>query len=151
MITIAALLLAAALAVSGPAKAEDRGTRDEAVAMVERVQAKVAAAGLQATFDAVTNTNEFKDRDLYPFIYRLDGVNVAHGANPKMVGKLWISTKDQDGNFLIKEMVKIATGPGRGWIDYKWPDPLTHKISSKSAYIEKLAGDYFVGVGVYPR
>ena len=68
-----------------------------------------------------------------------------------MVGKLWISTKDQDGNYLIQEMVGIIRGPGpaTGWVDYKWPNPLTHKIQDKSAYIEKLGDDYFVGVGIY--
>ena len=66
-----------------------------------------------------------------------------------MVGKLWISIKDQDGNYLIKEMVGIAHGPGSGWVDYKWPNPITHKIQDKSAYVEKLGERYFVGVGIY--
>lgn len=151
MIRFAVALLAAALSLSLPASAAEYGTEDEAVAMVKRVQEKVATAGLQPTFDAVTNTAEFQDRDLYPFIYTLDGLNVAHGANPKMVGKMWISTKDQDGNFLIQQMVKIAAGPGSGWVKYKWPHPQTHKIADKSAYIEKLGDNYFVGVGIYPR
>ena len=47
-------------------------------------------------------------------------------------------------------MVGITTtGPGTGWVDYKWPHPLTHKIQDKSAYIEKLGDQHFVGVGIY--
>ena len=44
---------------------------------------------LEATFRAVTDksTPEFHDRDLYPFIYDLRGVNVAHGARPALIGK----------------------------------------------------------------
>jgi cytochrome c len=129
--------------------AADGGTREEAIAMVKRVQAMYAARGLQATFDAITNTPQFRDRDLYPFVYDVDGLSVAHGANPQMVGKLWISTKDQDGNYLIKEMVAIANGPGHGWVDYKWPNPITHKIENKSAYVEQLGDRYLVGVGIY--
>ena len=45
-------------------------------------------------------------------------------------------------------MIAIAKGPGNGWVDYKWPNPLSNKIEDKSSYIERM-GDYFVGVGVY--
>jgi signal transduction histidine kinase len=142
---VALILCFSTLAASDPAP----GTRAEAVAMVKRVQQKFAKQGPQATFDAITSSDEFRDRDLYPFVYDTDGWNVAHGANPQMVGKLWISIKDQDGNYLIKEMVGIMQGPGSGWVDYKWPNPVTHKIQDKSAYVEKLGERYFVGVGIY--
>ena len=42
------------------------GTRDEAVAMVKRVQQWFKEKGKDATFEAVTKQNTaFKDRDLY--------------------------------------------------------------------------------------
>jgi len=133
-----------------PGLASEFGTKDEAVLMVKRVQEKFRKDGAEATFKAVTDqsTKEFHDRDLYPFIYDLNGVNVAHGARPALVGKNLISLKDQDGKYLIKEMVGMAKGQGGGWIDYKWPNPLTNKIEDKASYIEKM-GDYLVGVGVY--
>jgi len=143
-------ILACILVFSAPAaSAAEMGTREQAVGMVKRVQEKFATDGPEVTFNSITNTDEFRDRDLYPFVYDLDGWSVAHGANPKMVGKLWISTKDQDGNYLIKEMLDITHGPGSGWVDYKWPNPLSHKIQDKSAYVEKLGDRYFVGVGIY--
>jgi cytochrome c len=129
--------------------ADGIGTRDEAIAMVKRVQEKFAKDGPEATFAAVTaRDREFHDRDLYPFIYRLDGVNVAHGARPALVGKNLLRIKDPDGIPLIRMMAEIANGPGSGWIDYKWPSPITNAIEDKTSYIEKM-GDYFVGVGVY--
>jgi cytochrome c len=145
------IALACVLMLSPVAGASESGTREEAIAMVKRVQDKFAKDGPQATFDAITNTAEFRDRDLYPFVYDVNGLSVAHGANPQMVGKLWITTKDQDGNYLIQEMVDIAHGVGSGWVDYKWPNPLTHKIQDKSAYVEKLGDRYFVGVGIYKQ
>lgn len=144
-----AFVLCCTLPFATPAHSSEFGTRAEAVAMVKRVEAMFAKEGSAATFKAITETDRFRDRDLYPFVYNFEGVSVAHGANPKMVGKLWISMKDQDGNFLIKEMVAISRGPGSGWVNYKWPNPITHKIQDKSAYIEKLGDHYFVGVGVY--
>ncbi len=132
---------------SAPAVAAEHGTRDEAVAMVKRVEVKFKNDGAAATFKAVTD-KAFNDRDLYPFIYTLDGTNcVAHGANPALVGKNLIDLKDQDGKFLIRELAETAKN-GHGWVDYKWPNPLTKLIEAKSSYVERM-GDYFVGVGVY--
>jgi len=56
--------------------------------------------------------------------------------------------KDQDGKFLIRELAATAQNPGHGWVDYKWPNPVTKAIESKSSYVERM-GNYFVGVGVY--
>jgi len=146
-----ALILILLLFVPNLSAAEDFGTRQEAVDMVKRVKALAARDGLQAAVEAVNSQRpEFKIKDLYPFIYTLEGISVAHGANVKMVGKSWITTKDQDGNYLIQTMVATASSrEGSGWVNYKWPNPLTHKIQDKSAYIEKLGEDYFVGVGIY--
>lgn len=143
--------MAAALVGMAPLHAAEFGTRAEAVAMVKRVQEKFRADGPQATFVAVSDKADpqFHDRDLYPFIYDLNGVNVAHGARPALIGKDLISLKDQDGKYLIREMIQIATTTGSGWVDYKWPHPITNKIEDKTSYIEKM-GDYFVGVGVRP-
>jgi cytochrome c len=146
------LAFAALIAMASPAAAAEFGSKDEAVAMVKRVQAEFEKAGPDATFKAVSDKSikEFHDRDLYPFIYNMSGICVAHGAREALIGKNLIDLKDQDGKFLIREMVTISNGPGNGWIDYNWPNPLTNKIEAKSSYVEKM-GDYFVGVGVYKQ
>jgi cytochrome c len=131
--------------------AEEFGNRQEAIDMVRRVKDLASREGMQAAVDAVNDQRpEFKIKDLYPFVYTLKGISVAHGANVKMIGKSWITTKDQDGNYLIQAMVATANNhEGSGWVNYKWPHPITHKIQDKSAYIEKLGENYFVGVGIY--
>jgi signal transduction histidine kinase len=143
------VLVAMVLAIT-PSAGSEFGTRDEAVAMVKRVQAEFAKLGAEQTFAEVNDKSNpaFHDRDLYPFVYDLNGLNVAHGARPALVGKNLISLKDQNGTYLIQEMIAIAKGPGNGWVDYKWPHPISNKIEDKSSYIERM-GDYFVGVGVY--
>jgi signal transduction histidine kinase len=140
-----AMLLAGSVAV--PAAEPEHGSRDQAVAMVKHVETMFAKDGADATFKAVT-ARTFNDRDLYPFIYTLDGTDVvAHGANSAMVGKNLIDLKDQDGKFLIRELSEVAK-KGGGWVDYKWPNPITKLIEAKSSYVERM-GDFFVGVGVY--
>jgi cytochrome c len=140
----------AAFAMIASVTAEEFGTKDEAIAMVKRVQEQFKKDGSELTFKAVSDKSvkEYHDRDLYPFIYDLNGICVAHGARPALIGKSLIDLKDQDGQYLIREMVKIAEGPGTGWVDYKWPNPITNRIEDKSSYIEKM-GNYFVGVGIY--
>ncbi len=147
---LAAIATVTLLTLTCAASPAEYGTKDEAVAMVKRVQAMFAKDGPDATFKAVSDKSvaEFHDRDLYPFIYDLSGNCVAHGARPALIGKNLLDLKDQDGKYLIRELVAIANGPGSGWVDYKWPNPLTNKIEDKSSYVEKM-GDYLVGVGVY--
>jgi cytochrome c len=136
------------------AAAPEYGTKEEAVAMVKRVQEMFKQDGADATFKAVSDPSakEFHDRDLYPFIYFRDGdkkgLCVAHGARPALIGKNLIGLKDQDGKYLVQALADVANGPGSGWVDYKWPNPTNNKIEDKSSYVEKM-GDYFVGVGVY--
>ena len=145
-----ALLFCTALVTAAlPATANEFGTPAEAVAMVHRVQAMYQAEGTAATFKAVSDQSvkEFHDRDVYPFIYDLSGRNVAHGARPALIGKNLVDLKDQDGRYLIREIIAMAKGAGHGWVDYEWPNSLTNKIEAKSSYTE-LMGDYVVGVGV---
>jgi len=150
MRTGALLALAALLALSSVHAESSYGSKAEAVAMVKRVQETFKKEGAEATFKGVSDksTKAFHDRDLYPFIYDMSGVCVAHGARPALIGKKLIDLKDQDGKYLIREMITIAQTSGSGWVDYKWPNPLTNKIEDKSSYIERM-GDYFVGVGIY--
>jgi cytochrome c len=147
-----ALLLVLPFFAGSPANAASEfGSKDEAVAMVHRVEEMFDKDGVDATFKAVDDKSvtEFHDRDLYPFIYDMSGRCVAHGARPALIGKNLLDLKDQDGKFLIREMIDLAKGPGSGWVDYKWPNPVTNKIEDKTSYIEKLGDGYFVGVGVY--
>src|SRR5206468_5673138 len=61
--------LLASVIVAIPAGAAEFGTRDEATAMVRRVQQKFKKEGPEATFRAINNKEPgFADRDLYPFV-----------------------------------------------------------------------------------
>ncbi len=54
---------------------------------------------------------DFHDRDLYAFVYDMNGVNVAHGANPALIGENRINLSDEGGKFFIQELVAVAKGP----------------------------------------
>jgi TRAP-type uncharacterized transport system substrate-binding protein len=149
---IVALFSMLMLTVSAPlACAAEFGTRDEALAMVKRVQAKIKKDGLDATCRAImAQVKEFNDRDLYPFVVSYAGVPCANGRTPSVVGKNILDIKDQDGKFLTQEMIAVAKNPGHGWVDYRWLNSALKAIDDKSTYIEKADNlDYAIGVGVY--
>ena len=75
-------------------------------------------------------------------------MNKAHGANPAFVGKNLIHIKDPDGKEPNFEIVKTGFEQGEGWIDFKWPNPVTKKIQQKSAYVIRT-NDVVCGTGYY--
>lgn len=145
--------MVAAQFIVSPAYAEyTHGTKAEAVAMVHRVEQMFKKQGAAATFKAIDDKSnkEFHKGDLYAFVFTLSGVCVAHGASPALIGKNLIDLKDPDGEYTVQVSVAIAEGPWHhGWFEYKWPNPITHKIQDKMSYISKLGNKYFVGAGVY--
>lgn len=141
-----------ALALSNNVIAADqKGSADEAVAMVKKAVAYLKANGKEKAFAEFANlsNHQFHDRDLYIFVYDFNGVAVAHGNNPKMVGKNLLEMKDNEGTFIIKGFIDVAKTKGKGWVDYKWPNPVTKALEQKSGYIEKTDGDLIVGSGIY--
>jgi uncharacterized protein len=146
-----ALVLGASLAATSVLRlqAAEFGTRDEAVAMVRRVQEKFKKEGPDATFRAINN-GAFNDRDLYPFVHTIDGtLHVANGAFPAIRGKNLHDMRDQDGKFTTQDFMRIATTPPyRDWSDFRWRSPQTNTVDEKSAWIERM-GEYLVGVGIY--
>jgi cytochrome c len=153
MRTIALIIVVTLLAPLPTAAGSEFGTKEEAVAMVKRVQEMFAEKGADATFKAVDDKNnkEFHDRDLYPFVSDFKGSIVAHGDRAAMIGRNFFDLKNQDGRYFVRTMINMTKDGGSGWVDYKWPNPLTNKIEDKSAYVAKLGEGYFVGVGVYSR
>jgi cytochrome c len=132
------------------AGAADFGTRDEAVAMVKRVQEKFKRDGAEATFAAITaKAREFHDRDLYPYILNFDCVVQAHGTRKGLVGKSLYEFRDQDGTFVARDTVEVARTLGHGWTDFRWTNPQTGQVEAKSTYVERLGDHYAVGVGIY--
>ena len=144
-----AVMAAVFVLATGVTAAADNGTADQAMAMVKKAIAFHKANGMEKTITEVNNVKgQFVDRDLYVVIYDMNGKNVAHGANPRMVGKDLIDMKDGDGKAFMRERIEIAKSKGKGWQDYKFVNPVSKNIESKSMYIEKV-GDVIFGCGIY--
>ncbi len=128
-----------------------RGTPDEAKQMVKKAIEYLKVNGKTKAFEAFSDVNgRFVDGDLYIFVYDLQGKCVAHGGNPKMIGKDLSDLKDADGKAFVKERIEIAKTKGSGWQNYKWTNPVTKEIESKTAYIERV-DDVIIGCGAYKK
>lgn len=138
-----------AFGLQSAAFAAERGTADEAVALVKKAIAYIKANGKEKAFAEFSNPNgQFKDRDLYIMVYDMQGNNKAHGANAKLIGKNLSEIKDADGKYIVKSFIDTAKSKGIGWVDYKWPSPVSNVVESKSTYVEKY-DDILLGCGVY--
>jgi len=138
-------------AAGGVAAKDEFGTPKEAEALVGLAIGHIKKAGAEAAYKDFTDKKApFVDRDLYVVVYSLDGKALAHGQNPKMVGKDFIEMMDPDGKPYIKERVELAKTKGKFWQDYKFTDPVTKKVLPKAMYCEK-ADNTAVCVGVYKR
>lgn len=127
----------------------DRGTRDEAVAMVHKAVAFYKANGKGKAIAEFNNSKgQFIDRDLYVTAYDLSGTSLANGMNQKLVGKNMTDLKDIDGRYITRERLVIAKEKGKGWQEFKWVNPVTKAIEPKSMYFE-LVDDLVIGCGVY--
>ncbi|HJV51127.1 MAG TPA: cache domain-containing protein [Noviherbaspirillum sp.] len=135
--------------VQAMAFAAERGSADEAVALVKKAIAYIKTNGREKAFAEFSNpSGQFKDRDLYIMVYDMDGNNKAHGANAKLIGKNLSAIKDADGNFIVQSFIEVASGKGHGWVDYKWPNPVSNAVEPKSTYVEKFE-DILLGCGIY--
>ena len=147
-----AVALAAVLAAGATFAAGEAATDKEAVAMVKKGVAYIKANGNDKGYAAITDkeNKDFHDRDLYLAVHRIDGTCIAHGTNPKMVGKNFIDMKDIDGKEYIKERVEFAKAKPTFWTDYQFVNPVSKKIEPKTAYCERL-DEYVVCGGIYKK
>lgn len=146
MLWVLPAFIAAALALPAAAYA---ATPEEAKAMSERAAAHIGAVGeAQAFADFTRPDGGFRQGELYVFCNDHDGVNRAHGVNPLFVGKNLMHLQDPDGKEPNRDIIATGFGNGEGWVDFKWPNPVTKKIEPKSAYVIRT-NDVVCGVGYY--
>ena len=152
MSRILKVVWAALMMVALCASAAEKGSADEAVAMVKKAGEFLKKNGKEKAFAEFNNPKgQFIHKDLYIFTFLAngDGIEQANGANVKLVGKNVTEMRDADGKYLIKDILVLGMGKeGRGWVDYKWPNPATGTIDSKRTYVERVE-DVIIGCGIY--
>ena len=123
------------------------GTPKEAKALVEKAIVFYKANGKEKALAEFSKPKgQFTKGDLYIFAYNPKGTIIAHGGDPKLVGKDFTNVQDPDGKYFAREFIKI--GPEGGWVDYKWMNYATKKVDAKRTYLKRI-DDVIIGCGAY--
>ena len=141
MVSVAALLGCLTAASASQKQDEAKGLVKKAVAFVKKNGNEKGLAEFNK------NPGQFAKGELYIFAFDAKGDTVAHGGNPKLIGKNMLGLKDSEGKFFVQEILKTAK-QGGGWTEYKWTNPASKKIELKVTYVEAV-GDYTLGCGFY--
>ena len=122
--------------------------RDLTIDLVRRAYQFMKGSGVSVA------SKEFTDKaiitynwgDLYIFVYDMKGKCIAHGTNPALVGQNQFDEKDEDGRYVVREMIEQAKAGG-GWLDFKL------KNSFQATYVEKIdmgVDTYVIGAAFFP-
>jgi cytochrome c len=149
----------AAVLAAGFGSAAAADNKAECVGLVKKAGDFLAANGKEKTLVEINNPKgQFAHGEIYLFasdhIPNWDSskdrtITLAHGANPKLVGKDMTDLKDADGFAFVERMAEIASSKsGEGWTDYKWPNPVTKAIEPKTTFTKRIE-PLVISCGVY--
>jgi signal transduction histidine kinase len=150
MAKLITLLAVAAISLLGlPAyAAAERGTEDEAVALVKKAILHYDKLGHdKAMAELSRSPGPFVDRDLYVTVFDLKGNSLAN-INPRVIGRNMIDIRDNDGKYILRERLEAAQKHRSGWQDYKFYNPVSRRIEPKRMYWERH-GDLVFASGAY--
>ncbi|OZG72284.1 histidine kinase [Hahella sp. CCB-MM4] len=87
--------------------------------------------------------------DGYFYAYTKDGLNLVHAAQPELVGRNLMDFQDSNGDYLIRQLLRIAN-KGGGYYQYLWQQPSTGNEVDKVGYVEQIEDwQWMFGTGLY--
>jgi len=132
--------------------ASQTSDRPKAEALVKEGYAFLKANGKAALVGEVQKTSgKFHAKPgnpIYLFVYDLNGVVLAHGAEVNLLGVNRMNVKDPDGKQYVKDFVTVGQKKGGGWVDYKRMNPDTKQIEHKTSFVLAEEG-VVIGCGIY--
>lgn len=131
-----------------PALADDRGTPEQAKALLEKAEVHFKDVGADKALSDFNDPQAgYQDRDLFIIVYAPDGKVLCAPGVKAMVGRDANAAKDVDGKEYGKAIIAAANGGG-GWTEYRMTNPVTKKVEPKKTYAVK-DGDYVLAAGAY--
>lgn len=126
-------------------------SEDDAQEMVREAVDLLKTQGPARAYDTFTSRpgSTFKDRDLYIVVFDFNGTCLAHGADPKMVGRHMTAPTDAEGQQALQGELTLVKAKGDGWYGpYNFADPVSRKTEVKKSYCKRGAGDTVVCAAV---
>lgn len=86
----------------------------------------------------------------YLWINDMQPTMIMHPIKPSLDGKDISGLKDPKGKYLFKEMVKVCSSNGQGFVDYMWPQPGKDEPQPKLSFVKLFKPwNWIIGTGVY--
>lgn len=144
-ISLTLTLLGLALCNSADAAAP---TERDAVALAEKGAQLMKARG-KAAIIRMINTRDpaLNQGTLYLAMRDLKGITLAH-PTIALIGKDLRDVPDADGKPFRHEMMAVANGKGRGWVEYKFRNPVSGRVEPKTTYVLRV-DDVALEAGIY--
>ncbi|MFZ0478015.1 MAG: cache domain-containing protein [Terriglobales bacterium] len=121
----------------------------EARDLLQKAIAHYDSVGRKKALSDFTSRKEpFADRNLYVLCIDADRIMVANGGFPQIVGTPADTAIDANGKGLGKAAWDTISEKGEGVVHYRWINPATHNLESKTTFFAK-AGNDVCGVGTY--
>ncbi|MRW90813.1 cache type 2 domain-containing protein [Duganella sp. FT80W] len=136
------------LALCGCCVAQAAPNEKDAVALAEKGAQFVRQHGKAEMIVRINSKDpEFNQGALYLAMRDLKGITIAHPTTA-LIGKNLLDVPDADGKLFRQEMLALARGAGRGWVDYKFRNPETGKVEAKRTYVLRV-DDVALEAGIY--
>ena len=130
-----------------PAATSERGTPDEAKAMLRKAVEHYNSVGREkALADFNNKVPPFFDRDLYVVCIDSSLIVTANGGFPQYVGGP-VGLVDAQGNALGKTIWDTASTTVNS-VNYQWVNPVSGQYEPKALFFQKVGSDV-CGVGAY--
>ena len=118
---------------------------EEAKAFVIKAISFLKTNGKEKTLAELNNPKgQFIKGEVYVVVLDLNGKILAHPINPKIVGMNVLDVPDPDGKMFRREIVETAKTKGEGWVDFKYKNPVSNKVESKTCFIKKADDMVFI-------
>ncbi|MCP4116411.1 MAG: methyl-accepting chemotaxis protein [Desulfobacteraceae bacterium] len=101
--------------------------------------------------DAIGALRYGEDDTGYFFIFDSAGINILMPVKPEVQGTNMIDTRDPNGLYVMKELIKAAKSSRQGgMVAYLWPKPGHDKPVAKLSFSKRFdAWDWNIGTGIY--
>ncbi|MDV7341609.1 cache domain-containing protein [Terasakiella sp. A23] len=143
------LVILLTLVFSTSAKSQERGSLNDAKSMAEKAVAHIQTIGPEQAFDDFQNpASDFIKNDLYVFVNDMDCTFLAHGLNPKLVGRNIWNLKNPSGRYACRDIAQGLSNQDTIWTEYIFNDPITQKLAWKKTYSIRYKG-MIINVGAY--
>lgn len=142
----------AVLLFAGGACAQTRLSENDIRALTVKAVELIRQEGFEAASRRFNQTGEFKHGEIYVNVIDFEGVWLCYPPRPEWVGRSVLNVKDQDGRYLVQEILAAGIERGEDWVEYKWMNPATNTVQPKRTYVKRVPGKEMVAyIGIYGK